>query len=263
MIGVAPNTPLRAVKVLERKGSGSVSSVICGIDWVTANSSTIKVANMSIGGWNDGLRDDGNCGRTIKDLYHQAICNSTAAGVTYAVAAGNDTWALEDTRWTAVPAAYDEVLAVTAMADSNGAAGGTWKTPSGCTSSATEDKFASFSNWATPPAGTPDWTDDRTHTIAAPGVCIKSTYLNGGYRTISGTSMASPHIAGMAALCIASGRCSDTDGDTKMEPSEVMAKLRLDALSKDANNAYGFTGDPNSSSTTGKVYDYLGYAGGY
>ena len=81
--------PIYSVRVLNNQGSGSWSSVICGIDWVTANASrlNIKVANMSLGG---GGSDDGNCGNSNADALHKAICRSVAAGVTYVVAAGND-----------------------------------------------------------------------------------------------------------------------------------------------------------------------------
>src|SRR5678810_785728 len=71
------------------------------------------------------------------------------------------------------------------------------------------------------------------HTIAAPGVCIYSTWKGGGYNTISGTSMATPHVSGVAALCIASGACSGT-------PAQIMAKLRNDAAAQPAS--YGYTG---------------------
>src|SRR5438552_1667575 len=112
VVGVAPGTKLYAVKVVNAQGSGTDAQVICGIDWVTANAATlgIKVANMSLGG--PGA-DDGNCGNTNGDALHRAICNSVAAGVTYVVAAGNST---EDFA-ADVPANYNEVLTVTAMAD--------------------------------------------------------------------------------------------------------------------------------------------------
>jgi subtilisin len=261
VVGVAPGTPLRAVKVLDRNGSGSWSNVICGIDWVTQNASTVKVANMSLGGWNDGLQDDRNCGRTSGkiDLLHQAICTSTSAGVTYVVAAGNDTWALEDARWTAVPAAYNEVLAVAAMADSNGAPGGTWKAPSGCGTSATEEKYASFSNWAVT-------QEDQNHTAAGPGVCIKSTWLNGTYKTISGTSMATPHLAGNVALCIGNGGTSGPCAG--MTPADTIKKIRDDAKAHSPYPApsppyYGYAGDPAYSSVSGKYFGYLAWSGGY
>jgi subtilisin family serine protease len=186
--------PIYSVRVLNNQGSGSWSSVICGLDWVTANAAAlkIKVANMSLSG---AGTDDGNCGNTNNDALHKAICRSVAAGVTYVVAAGN-----ENTDFAAsVPAAYDEVLAVTAVADFNGqAAGGGTAT---CRSDV-DDTAADFSNFTA--IGSPD----AAHTIAAPGVCILSTWKGGGYNTISGTSMASPHAAGTAAACIASGVCN-------------------------------------------------------
>src|SRR6266540_2704117 len=67
VVGVAPSVAIYSVRVLNNQGSGSWSSVICGIDWVTANAATynIKVANMSLGG---GGSDDGNCGNTNGDV---------------------------------------------------------------------------------------------------------------------------------------------------------------------------------------------------
>ena len=108
-----------AVKVLNAAGQGTWSQVVCGIDWVTQKASTlnIKVANMSLAG--SGFAD-GLCGNLIGDALNRAICRSTAAGVTYAVAAGNSGQEFS----TTVPAAYPEVLTVTAMSDSDGAAGG-------------------------------------------------------------------------------------------------------------------------------------------
>src|SRR5262249_3218141 len=117
VVGVAPGTPLYAVRVLNNAGSGTWSSVICGVNWVTQNAGTIKVANMSLGGSGS---DDGNCGNSNNDALHKAICGSVAAGVTYVVAAGND--GVDFSGF--VPAAYNEVLTVTAMADFNGAHGG-------------------------------------------------------------------------------------------------------------------------------------------
>ena len=87
VVGVAPGARIWPVKVLTDAGSGLNSDVICGIDYVTANASQIEVANMSLGG---AGTDDGNCGNTNQDAMHKAICRSVAAGITYAVAAGND-----------------------------------------------------------------------------------------------------------------------------------------------------------------------------
>jgi len=166
------------VRVLNNKGSGTTATVVCGIDYVTAHAAQIEVANMSLGG---SGADDGNCGNTNNDAEHRAICRSVAAGVTYAVAAGNSS---QDSA-RHIPAAYDEVITVSALADFNGQPGG--GAPSTCRSDV-DDTFASFSNYG------------RDVDVIAPGVCINSTWKGGAYNTISGTSMASPHAAGAAAL---------------------------------------------------------------
>lgn len=175
VVGVAPGARLWAVRVLNNAGSGSWSSVICGIDWVTQRAGTIEVANMSLGGTGSDTGCNGG------DALHKAICNSVAAGVTYAVAAGNET----DDAKNHVPAAYDEVITVSALADFNGLAGG----GAAATCRADEDDtFANFSNYG------------ADVDIIAPGVCIYSTWKRGAYNTISGTSMATPHVTGAAAL---------------------------------------------------------------
>ncbi|WP_019816301.1 S8 family serine peptidase [Saccharomonospora saliphila] len=178
VVGVAPGARVWPVRVLDNRGSGRWSDIICGIDHVTAHADEIEVANMSLGG---AGTDDGDCGNTNDDALHQAICNSVAAGVTYAVAAGND---YADAA-NSVPAAYDEVITVSALADFDGASGGAGV--STCRADQ-DDTFADFSNYG------PDVD------LIAPGVCIESTWMKGGYETISGTSMASPHVAGGAAL---------------------------------------------------------------
>jgi subtilisin len=182
VVGVVPGARLYAVRVLNNAGSGSFSSVICGVDWVTANASTIEVANMSLGG--TGSEPSGTGCRT-GDALHDAICNSVAAGVTYAVAAGNES----DDAADHVPAAFDEVITVSALADFDGQPGGSGAPT--CRSDV-DDTFADFSNFG------------ADIDLIAPGVCILSTYRRGGYATASGTSMASPHVAGAAALYKAS-----------------------------------------------------------
>jgi subtilisin family serine protease len=227
------------VKVLNSAGSGSWSQVICGIDWVTANAAAlnIKVASMSLGGSGS---NDSNCGSTNGDALHAAICNSVKAGVTYVVAAGNNGANFSGF----VPAAYPEVVTVTAVSDSDGAPGGTGGAPT-CRTGETDDRYATFSNYA----GASD-SVAQSHTVAAPGVCITSTWRGGGTNTISGTSMATPHVSGVVALCISGGQC--TPGGS---PSSTVSAIQTTDPSK------GFTGDPLHSPVSGRFYGYIDWIG--
>ncbi|HEU4400357.1 MAG TPA: S8 family peptidase [Actinomycetota bacterium] len=179
VVGVAPGARLYAVKVLNAAGSGSISQIICGIDWVTARAGTIEVANMSLGG-SSFFGAFSGCNSNF-DPMHPAICRSVQAGVTYAVAAGNSAMDAN----TFIPATYSQVITVSALADFNGLPGG--GAAATCRADQ-DDTFANFSNFG------------ADIDIIAPGVCILSTYLGSGYNTLSGTSMASPHVAGAAAL---------------------------------------------------------------
>jgi len=181
VVGMAPGARIWPVRVLGPSGGGTMADVICGIDYVTRHAAQIEVANVSLGAEGG---DDGNCGRTNHDAMHRAICASVAAGVTYVVAAGNN----HQSAAFITPASYDEVITVSALADFNGRPGGGARAT--CRPDA-DDTLASFSNFG------------RDVDLIAPGVCIHSAWMGGGYDTVSGTSMASPHVTGAAALYLA------------------------------------------------------------
>jgi subtilisin len=178
VIGVAPGLSLVAVKVLSKSGSGSWSGVIAGIDWVAGQDHVSgAVANMSLGGTgSDGNECDfgvgmSNTGNALKD----AICEATQTGVIFVVAAGNET----DNAGNHVPAAFDNTL-VTVSSTAGDAL-------TECTTGS-KDSWSGFSNYG----------DDVE--IGAPGSGVLSTIPGGGTATFSGTSMASPHVAGAAAV---------------------------------------------------------------
>jgi subtilisin len=236
-LGVAPGTKLFAVKVLDSAGGGSWSSIICGLDWAIATRSDadpandIFVANLSLGGTGSPV---GTCASTTDPL-HRAVCSATAAGVTLVVAAGNDGWDFDYAPAPDVPAAYPEVLTVSAMSDSDGASGQLGGAPT-CRYGEADDRYASYSNFAATAGG-------AAHLIAAPGTCVTSSATGGGQAVMSGTSMAAPHVAGVVALCMGEG--TQPGPCAGLAPAQVIARVRADAAAYNQQaSGFGFTGDP-------------------
>lgn len=198
VVGVAPGARLWSVKVLNRRGFGTTSWIIAGIDWVAANAGTIEVANMSLGG----------PGFTQSE--YDAVQGAVNAGVAFAVAAGNDS---ADANGYS-PASFDNALTVSAIADFDGAPGALGGP---FCDSDQDDTLAWYSNYGSAVG------------IAAPGSCIYSTFPieSGSYGTISGTSMASPHVAGALAL-LASADNPNNAADVTSLYSEVISSGNFD-----------------------------------
>ncbi|MHC1769368.1 MAG: S8 family serine peptidase [Verrucomicrobiia bacterium] len=222
--GVAPGALLTAVKVLGSSGSGSTWIVMAGVDWVAANAARFDVANMSLGGG-------------FSQAMNDAVNNATAMGVVFVVAAGNG--ASDAGRFS--PASAESAITVSAFADFDGAPGELGLNPDailyGCKDSSgtvvspyQDDVFACFSNYGS------------SVDVCAPGVLIYSTSLNGGYKTMSGTSMAAPHVAGAAALYIA--RNGDILPDDPVQKVATVTRAITSTGWVPSQGGY-FSGDPD------------------
>ena len=203
--GVAKGARLVAVRVLDAEGNGTTSGVIAGIDWVTANHVKPAVANMSLGGGVSAALDD-------------AVRKSISAGVTYAVAAGND----GINACNASPARTAEALTVGATTSTDARA--SWSNYGSCL-----DLFAAGNNI------TSAW-----HT--------GSTAIS----TISGTSMATPHVAGVAALYL--------QANPAATPAAVAGAILGSATSGKVTGAG--TGSPNKLLFAGLTPESGGGTGG-
>ncbi|MCD9140641.1 S8 family peptidase [Streptomyces albireticuli] len=168
--GVAKKAKIVAVRVLDANGSGSTEQVVAGIDWVTKNHKGPSVANMSLGGGADEALD-------------AAVQKAIASGVTFAVAAGNES----TDAGKGSPARVKEAITVASSTES--------------------DQQSDFSNFG------------ASVDLYAPGSEITSDWNDSdtGTKTISGTSMATPHVVGAAAVYLS--------GHKDATPDQVAAAL--------------------------------------
>lgn len=203
VVGVAPGVPIHSVRVFQGV-SGSDATVMCGLEWIASwnaapgrtEADDIDVVNMSLRGFAPPDSGEKGCGDspytappTTADE-EEAICAVMATGAVVVVAAGNETQPVANY----TPSRFRDVLTVSAISDFDGIPGGQGTEP--CVpprGTETDDTFSRYSNYG------PEVD------IAAPGTCVRSTELATATGTMfmSGTSMATPHVAGAAARYVA------------------------------------------------------------
>jgi subtilisin family serine protease len=224
VVGMAPGARIWSVKVLDP--GGWESEIVAGIDWVTARSKQIEVANMSIG-----------CTCEKTPAISEAINSAVNAGVVFVVSAGNDGVSV---KWNGV-AATPAAITVSALADYDGQQGGKavplsnngnkpeeyCKAQQSQNNYGEDDVLAWFSN------------NGAGVDLAAPGVCILSTVpseTGESYGLNSGTSMAAPHVAGAAALL-----ASQANPENKEDVESITKQLK-DEGAQNWTDAYLWAG---------------------
>jgi subtilisin len=229
VVGVAPNATLYCVKVLDNGGSGSDAGIIAGLDWVFKNPA-IRVVNMSLGRLGS-LNDNPALRTAVQKLYN--------AGVVVVVAAGNDPTKVVSQQ---VPATYPEVFAVASTTAIDGT-----EQCSFLSSPIKKDTASYFT------------TDGALNgqnigvTISAPGedaenvgrncmissVGILSLKAGGGTTRMSGTSMASPHVAGVVARIMQNGNSNVESIRTAIRTSATTGTAPLNS----PTGSYTFDGE--------------------
>ena len=153
VVGVAAGAPVVSVRVLDRRGSGAMSDVLAGVNYVASRAQVGDVANMSLGGG-------------VYDALDLAVTNAGQAGIKFVLAAGNES--MDASLTSPARANGENVFTVSAIDEA--------------------DALAYFSNYG------------LGVDYAAPGVNILSLQKGGGTTTMSGTSMAAPHVTGLLLL---------------------------------------------------------------
>ncbi len=175
--GIAPDARIAALKVLNQSGSGQFSAVAAAIDWCILNSAAynLRIITMSLG-------DGGHyTPATCPGWSNTAIQTAANSGIFIDAASGNEGYS----NGISYPACSQNVFSVGAVYDAN-VGSVQWNS---CADSTTfADKITCFTNRAS------------NIDVLAPGSIITSTGIGGGFVSLSGTSMAAPHVAGAAAI---------------------------------------------------------------
>lgn len=203
VVGVAPDAKIFAYKILDASGSGSFSNAIKALEKCQQDALNFGATGIIT---NNSYGSSGDPGTLVKTAFD----NTYRAGLLHVAASGNAAWPFPTCSSVSYPAKYDSVIAV------------------GATD--TGDKIASWS------------CKGAEVELAAPGVNITSTYPNDTYATGSGTSMASPHVAGTAALVFKS-QLPDLNGDGYYNNIDVrlcMQQTALDLGTAGRDTSYGF-----------------------
>jgi major intracellular serine protease len=185
VVGVAPEAKLLIGKVLDKNGSGSYRDIINGIKWATKWKGKNGEKTRIISMSLGGSYDDKNL--------EEAILEACAKGILVVVASGNEGDNNENTFEYGYPALYNECITVGAIDENY--------------------KIAYFSN------------NHKQVDVVASGVDVLSTYPINQYARLSGTSMATPHIAGVMALLIKLGEKKFKRELTESELYGLLAKV--------------------------------------
>jgi len=179
--GIAPDADIVAIKVLDRTGAGTSTSIISGFDYVLKSRPEVKVVNLSLG---SATLFNGTCDSSA------SFATSLAQAINALKARGTSTFASTlnngSPNGIGVPACIANAVAVGAVYDANG---GT--VSFGCTDATSRrDEVPCFSN------------SSSKVEVLAPGAPITSAGVGGSASTFLGTSQASPHAAAAAALML-------------------------------------------------------------